>query len=108
MAQPAYSLGALYTLDQRTGVTYRIGLDGAVSPVSGYPLAMVGKAPVELPAMSDGYVLARGSRVIVNSGSHANALILFTDGSRPPLPIKSIARVGSKKKIFRIKQNAED
>ena len=93
MAQPAFSEGSLYTLDQRTGVTYRIGLDGAVTAVSLYPIAMVGTHAAELTAMSDGYVIARGSRVIVNSGTHANALILFTDGSRPPLPIAKSSAV---------------
>jgi len=93
MAQPAYSEGSLYTLDQRTGTTYRVGLDGVVDAVSTYPIAMVNHQPAELTAMSDGYVIARGSRVIVNSGTHANALILFTDGSRPPLPIAKSSAV---------------
>jgi len=93
MAQPAYSEGALYTLDQATGTTYRVGFDGRVSAIAGYPVAVVNHVQAELNAMNDGYVIARGSRVIVNSGTHANALILFTDGSRPPMPIAKSSAV---------------
>jgi hypothetical protein len=84
LAPPAYSAGALFTVDRSTGVVYRIGLDGAARPIATYPLAQLHGVDAEPASMPDAYVIARETRVVVNSGTHDYALMLYGDGSAPP------------------------
>lgn len=97
IGSPAASRGALYAIDRSgTGQIYRIGFDGTAGPVAGaasYPLSSFGGRIVEQTDFSDAYAVARGSRVVFNSASHANALILFTDGSSAPLRIAKSSAV---------------
>jgi hypothetical protein len=96
LAQPAQSRGNLYTLDADTGQIFRIGMDGLVSAVDGaasYPRISVDGRVVEPADFSDAYVVARGPRVVFNSPTHADALMLFTDSSHPPLRIEKSSAV---------------
>jgi hypothetical protein len=97
LGSPAASRGALYAIDRSgTGQIYRIGLDGTAGPVVGagsYPLSSFDGRIVEQSDFSDAYAVGRGSRVVFNSASHANALILFTDGSHAPLRIAKSSAV---------------
>jgi hypothetical protein len=95
LAQPAASDGRLYTLDQQNGRLFQIGYDGStIAPGrTAYPLAMLHGRSAEANDFSDGSVFARGPRVVVNSPSHTNALMLFTDGSRRPLTIAKSSAV---------------
>jgi hypothetical protein len=97
IGSPAASRGALYGIDRSgTGRIYRIGFDGTAGPVAGagsYPLSSFGGRIVEQTDFSDAYAVARSSRVVFNSASHANALILFTDGSHAPLRIAKSSAV---------------
>jgi hypothetical protein len=96
LAPPAVSDGSLYTVDRSTGEILRIGLDATTGPVPGaasYPLSTLDRRVVEATDFADAYVVARGSRVVVNSASHANALMIFTDGSHPPVRIAKSAAV---------------
>lgn len=95
LAPPVWSGGALYTVDrapQGTGQIYRIAAGGGgATPIAGaatYPLASRGGQVAESADFGDAYVVAEGSRVIVNSPGHADAVVLFTDGSRRPLIIQ--------------------
>ncbi|MDT4911137.1 MAG: hypothetical protein QOC66_265 [Pseudonocardiales bacterium] len=95
-APPAASHGALYAIDRSTGQILRIGYDGKVQSVPGastYPLSSLGGRVVEQTDFSDAYAISRGSRVVFNSASHANALILFADGSRKPEQIAKSSAV---------------
>jgi hypothetical protein len=86
LAAPAASNGRLYTIDRTSGALYEIGYDASVHPVSGaatYPVV----ADVEEADYRDAYVLVRGPRVVFNSPTHANALMVFTDGSSAPRTI---------------------
>ena len=86
LAAPAASNGDMYTIDRSTGALYEIGYDASVGPVPGrafYPVV----AKVEEPDYRDAYVLARGPRVVYNSPTHSNALMVFTDGTFPPRTI---------------------
>lgn len=96
LAEPAQSRGNLYTLDAGSGQIFRIGLDGLVSAVDGapsYPRISVDGRVVEPADFSDAYLVARGPRVVFNSPTHADALMLFTDGSHPPLRIEKSSAV---------------
>jgi hypothetical protein len=96
LAEPAASNGRLYTIDRANGRLYEIGYDGTAQSLPGqamYPLATVGAKAVEATDFSDAYAIARGPRVVVNSPSHANALILFTDGSHAPLTVSKNSAV---------------
>lgn len=91
LAPPAYSNGNLYTIDRSSGRIYEIGLSGQVSDVAGatsYPLIQVDGHTVEPATFTDAYLIARGPRVAIDSSTHANALMLFTDGSHPPVVIQ--------------------
>ena len=86
LAAPAASNGNMYTIDRSTGALYEIGSDARVIPLPGrsfYPVV----ATVEEPDYRDAYVLARGPRVVFNSPTHSNALMVFTDGTRAPRTI---------------------
>jgi hypothetical protein len=89
LAEPAASNGRLYTLDQADGQLFEIGYDGTVAAprIDHYPLAMLHGRSAEANDFADGYVFARGPRVVFNSPSHTNALMLFTDGSHAPATI---------------------
>lgn len=89
LAAPAVSNNRLYTLDQADGRLYDIDYNGdtARSGRRSYPLAIQHGRVAEATDFADGYVLARGSRVVFNSASHTNALMLFTDGSHRALTI---------------------
>ncbi|HVU92137.1 MAG TPA: fibronectin type III domain-containing protein, partial [Jatrophihabitans sp.] len=89
LTQPAYSRGALYTLDRTSGAIYRVSLTGAAKKVAAYPFV----SKIETTDLSDAYVIARGARVVVNSGKHSRALVLFTDGSQLPRVIEKSSAV---------------
>lgn len=94
LAPPAQSDGNLYTADRDTGVLTRIAPDGVASPADGqgaYPLGVRSGRVVETAGFRDIYVVARGSRVFVNSPGHVFAVALFTDDTRPPLRIDKSA-----------------
>ena len=86
LAAPAASNGRMYTIDRSTGALYEIGYDASVQGVPGqadYPIV----ENVEEADYRDAYVLARGPRVVFNSPTHSNALMVFTDGSSAPRTI---------------------
>ncbi|WP_375503195.1 fibronectin type III domain-containing protein [uncultured Jatrophihabitans sp.] len=96
LATPAASAGSLYTMDTTNGQLVRIDADNRVQAISGaarYPLAEQGGRVVEPGGFADGYVIARGSRVIYNSPTHLDALAVFTDGSHLPLTIEKSSAV---------------
>ena len=96
LAAPAVSRGALYTMDTTSGQLVRIGADDRVGAIAGaatYPLAEQGGRVVEPGGFGDGTVIARGSRVIYNSPTHLNAVVVFTDGSHKPLTIEKSSAV---------------
>ncbi|MDT4942823.1 MAG: hypothetical protein QOJ34_2912 [Pseudonocardiales bacterium] len=83
LAAPAASNGRLYTVDRSSGKLYEIDPDASAAPLPDgltYPVV----AKVEEADYRDAYVWARGPRVVVNSPTHTNALMLFTDGSSAP------------------------
>ncbi len=91
LISPVYSADTLYTMAKGNGRLFQIGSDARARPVPvepTYPFGKVGGDVVETSNVSDGYVVARGSRVVFNSPTHANALMLFTDGSHPPRRIQ--------------------
>jgi hypothetical protein len=82
LAAPAISLGRMYTIDRTTGALYSIGYDGTVQPLAGessYPAFHA-----EVADYRDAYAVGRGPRVVFNSPTHVNALMVFTDGSSSP------------------------
>ncbi len=93
LASPGMSEGDLYTLDRTTGQVYRIDASGRTTDEPDYPLARQNGKAIEPGGFGDAYVIARGSRVIVNSPTHLDALVLFTDGSHPPLTIEKSSAV---------------
>ncbi len=96
LAAPAASNGLLYTIDKATGRLFQIGYHGSAESVAGradYPLAKVDSLTAEAARFDDAYAVARGPRVIFNSESHANALMVFTDGSRAPRTIAKSSAV---------------
>lgn len=89
-APPVVSNGRLYLIDHRDGAIYQLGYDGRAGPVPGaasYPLSSVDGRVIERTDFGDAYALARGARVVFDSAVHAQALMVFTDGSRAPLRI---------------------
>lgn len=96
LTAPAASRGSLYTMDTTSGRLIRIGADNRAEPIAGattYPLAEQGGRVVEPGGFGDGQVVARGSRVIFNSPTHLNAVVVFTDGSHRPLTIAKSSAV---------------
>lgn len=96
LAEPAASDGRLYTIDKAGGYLFQIGYDGSAKPLPGlarYPVAISGGHAAEPTDFSDAYVISRGPRVIFNSPDHANALMLFTDGSHAARTITKSAAV---------------
>ncbi|MBE7163059.1 MAG: hypothetical protein INR72_17615, partial [Williamsia herbipolensis] len=91
LATPAESDGSVYTMGTgANGRLYRIGLDGTAEAPDGiatYPLMPehTGKAVDTENGFADGYVIARGSRVIYDSAGHRRAVAIFTDGSHAPV-----------------------
>jgi hypothetical protein len=85
LAAPAASNGNMYTIDRSTGALYEIGYDATAKPLPGqatYPVASHDEADYR-----DADVLARGPRVVFNSPTQSNALMVFTDGSSAPRTI---------------------
>ncbi|MDT4934340.1 MAG: hypothetical protein QOK11_2232, partial [Pseudonocardiales bacterium] len=98
LAAPAASGGLLYTMDvDSSGQLWQIGPGGAATPIAdaaSYPVATNSAGHALEPAdFSDGYVLARGNRVIFDAPHHVHALALFTDHTRPPAVIDKSAAV---------------
>ncbi len=96
LTAPAESGGSLYTMDTASGRLIRIDADGRVGTVPGaasYPLAEQDGRVVEPGGFSDGYVLARASRVVYNSPTHLNALVVFTDASHRPMTVEKSSAV---------------
>ena len=95
LAPPAASKDRLYTLDQHNGRLFEIDYDGVVTSPGPtvYPLAVVHGRAAEAVDFTDATVFARGPRVVFNSPSHTNALMLFTDGSRAPQTIAKSSAV---------------
>jgi hypothetical protein len=90
LAAPAASNGSLYTIDRDSGAVLRVDYDGKAAAVRGaptYPLTKVGGVSVEAGPYHDAYVLGRGPRIVINSPTHDDALMIFTDGSHAPRPI---------------------
>jgi hypothetical protein len=96
-AEPAAAgNGRLYTIDRHSGRLFQIGYDGTAQAVPGgarYPIPVVRTEAAESNDFGDAYVIARGPRVIFNSASHADALMVFTDGSQPPRTISKNSAV---------------
>jgi hypothetical protein len=96
LAQPTYSGGRLYTIDRRDGRLYRIALDGRGGPVPGmpgYPVVFQQGKPTEASSFADVEVIGREARVIVNSPTHNNAVMIFADGSHRPRAIRKSSAV---------------
>jgi hypothetical protein len=92
LATPATSNGRLYTIDRSTGRVYEIGFDAVARQLPGssrYPIV----SKVEPADYRDAYVWARGPRVVINSPTHTNALMVFTDGSSAPRVIRKTSAV---------------
>lgn len=89
LAAPAMSRGVLYTVNKGNGKVYAISRGGAVRTYL-YP-----GAPTS-GRFDDAYVIARGTRVFVDSVRNDYALALFTDDSASKLyhPIAKGAAVG--------------
>src|SRR3954451_18585335 len=86
LAEPTASNGHVYTIDRSTGALYEIGYDATSQSVPGrssYPVMR----QIEEPDYRDAYVTARGPRVVFNSPTHSNALMVFTDGTHKPRTI---------------------
>jgi hypothetical protein len=95
LAEPAASGGRLFTIDQSDGQLYAFTEfgGGADAGRSTYPLAVLHGRAAEATDFGDAYVLARGPRVIYDSASHNNALMLFTDGTHPPVVVAKSSAV---------------
>ncbi len=96
LSTPAASGGSLYTMDTTSGQLVRIGADEHVATIPGaasYPLAEQDGRVVEPGGFGDGYVIARGPRVIYNSPTHLDALVVFTDGSHRPVTVEKSSAV---------------
>lgn len=96
LVTPAASGNDLYTMDAEGGQLVRIGPNDVAGPVEGaesYPLTKQDGRVIEPSGFADAYVIARGSRVILNSPDHLEALVLFTDGSHAPLTIEKSSAV---------------
>lgn len=95
LAAPAASNDRLYTVDQQGGRLFEITYDGVVSDPgrSRYPVAVLHGRTAEPTDFADAYVFARGPRVVLNSPSHTNALMVFTDGSHAPQTIAKSSAV---------------
>ena len=114
LTAPAASGDSLYTMDTTSGRLIRIGADNRVEAIAGvptYPLAEQGGRVVEPGGFSDGQVVARGSRVIYNSPTHLNAVVVFTDGSHRPLTIAkssavSVSAAGGAESLTRSRADA--
>lgn len=92
LVQPAYSGGALYTVDRDERTLFRIALDGRGGNVPGmetYPVTQGGQSD----DFDDVQVIGRGSRVIINSPTFETAAMIFTDGSHPPQIIRKSTAV---------------
>jgi hypothetical protein len=86
LAPPAASRDHIYTIDRSTGDLYEIGYEATAQPLPGqstYPVVR----KIEERDYRDAYVFARGPRVVFNSPTHSNALMVFTDGSSAPRTI---------------------
>ncbi|HET9690270.1 MAG TPA: fibronectin type III domain-containing protein [Acidimicrobiales bacterium] len=87
-APPAFSGGALYTLDRAAAAPQVVRIDpvtgrsGAVAGASPYP-----SAPGETAAFTGAEVIAVGPRVVVNNPASLLAVVVFTDGSHPPVTV---------------------
>lgn len=91
LATPAQSLGSLYTMVRSgsAGSIYRISAGGKVTSVAAtYPQKMRNGRSVETASFNDGYLIGRGSRVVVDSPGHYLALTVFTDGSHTPVVVE--------------------
>ncbi|MGI8677300.1 MAG: fibronectin type III domain-containing protein [Jatrophihabitans sp.] len=116
LVAPAASDGALYTMDAGSGQLIRIGGDNrarALGGVPNYPLAEKNGRSIEPAGFADGYVVARGPRVIYNSPSHLRAVVVFPDGSRGPLDIEKSSAVtvnaaGGAASLTRSRQNDQN
>jgi len=86
LAVPAQSSGAVFTMSTAApGNLWRIDRNGRATPVEGMPTyPIVAGEPVKL---SDTELIARGSRVIVNSRLNYEAATIFADGSHAPVVI---------------------
>lgn len=89
-ASPVMSVGAIYTLDQAAPGAPSLwqidGMTGAMRPVAGEP-TYPARGPTEKATFSGTQVLADGPRVVFNNPGSLLAVVVFTDGSRPPLVV---------------------
>ncbi len=98
-ARPSWSNGNIYTVDRAAGAggrIYRIDARGVAGTVPGaalYPLGRKNGKVAEAADFGDAYVVARSTRVFVDSPSHVQAVALFTDGHQRPLVIRKSSAV---------------
>ena len=86
-APPVMSAGSIYTLDQAANgqpALWEINATtGSVSSVIG-EAAYPARGPTEKASFVGAQVLASGPRVVFNNPGSLLAVVVFTDGSRPP------------------------
>lgn len=89
-APPVMSAGSIYTLDQAAPGAPPLwqidGTSGAMAPVAGEP-SYPARGPTEKASFTGTQVLADGPRVVFNNPGSLLAVVVFTDGSRPPLVV---------------------
>lgn len=89
-ASPVMSGGSIFTLDQAApGQPALWQIDartGAVARVDGEPYYPA-RGPTEKASFAGAQVLAAGPRVVFNNPGSLLAVVVFTDGSRPPLVV---------------------
>ena len=89
-AAPVTSAGSIFTLDQAAQgqpTLWRINAStGSMSPVAGQP-TYPARGPTEKARFDGAQVLAVGPRVVFNNPGSLLAVVVFTDGSRPPLVV---------------------
>ena len=95
-AVPALSSGLLYTLDTASEGQPRLWVidtaTGRGAPVAGAPV-YPRRSPQEDAVFSAAEVRVSGPRVIFNNPESLDAVVVFTDGSRPPAVIDKSSAV---------------
>jgi hypothetical protein len=89
-AEPAYANGFLYTLDRDQPAQPTLwtidAANGNMAPLSGVSTYPAKSRTEEVP-FSDAEVIADGPRVVFNNPGSIDAVVVFTDGTRPPAVI---------------------
>lgn len=94
--EPVFSSGFLYTLDQARSPQPTLWTidpaNGHMAPVSGaatYPL----KSSAERNSFDGAQVISDGPRVVFNNPQNLEAVVVFTDGSHPPVVVDKSSAV---------------